>query len=69
MTDDTRATTSWTTEQKLEAVRREIGYREHVYERRVRASRMSRRKADHELGVMRAIEADYTRQLEKERLL
>lgn len=57
---------TFTTKQKLEAVRREIRQRVRVYPRLEAEHRMSPDKAAHELGVMRAIEADYAAQLRRE---
>lgn len=42
-------------ELEIEAVRREIGYREFVYPRRVAEGKMRRENADHELRMMRQI--------------
>jgi hypothetical protein len=50
---------TYTAQQKLDAIEREIGYRVYVYERRVEAGHMSRKKADYEIAIMRAIADDY----------
>ena len=39
-------------ELEIAAVKREIGYREYVYPRRVSEGKMTREKADHELRMM-----------------
>lgn len=54
---------------KLDAIKREIGYRRHVYARRVSEGRMTQAKADHEIKIMEAIAEDYEAQASKERLL
>lgn len=58
---------SYTTQQKLRALQREIALREQVYPRRVEAGRMAEHEATWQIGVMRAIEEDYLRRLERER--
>ena len=52
---------TFTTEQKLEAVSREIGFRRRVYARRVGDGKMRQDQADREIAVMEAIKADYER--------
>jgi hypothetical protein len=42
--------------EQLRCVRREIGFRERVYARRVSEGRMTKAQADHELACMRAVE-------------
>lgn len=59
----------FTNQQKLDAVKRELGYRRHVYARRVAAGQMTQAKADHEIGVMEAIVEDYEKLAAPERLL
>lgn len=56
-------------EEKLEAVKRELGYRRRVYERRVADGKMRQSKADHELGVFEAIQADYEGRAQNARLI
>jgi hypothetical protein len=56
-------------EQKLQAIRREIRWRSRVYPNRLQTGRMSQKEADYELAVMGAIEADYEKEADKERLL
>lgn len=48
---------------KREAIAREIKQREHVYPRRVSDGKMTQKKADYELAVMRAIGTDYAEPL------
>lgn len=45
--------------QKISAIRRELGLRRHVYQRRVAAGQMTQNLADREITVMEAILADY----------
>lgn len=59
----------FTAQDKLDAVKRELGYRRHVYARRVAEGRMTQAKADREIAVMEAISQDYETQAGKERLL
>lgn len=42
-------------EQQIACVRREIGFREHVYARRVSDGKMTQKLADRELAAMRAV--------------
>lgn len=58
----------FTDEQKRDAVVREIKLREWVYPARVAENKMTQKKADHELGVMRAILADYEAKVAATRL-
>ena len=44
-----------TTEMMIEAVRREIGFRNHVYPRRIADGKMTKEKADHEIRCMIAV--------------
>lgn len=60
---------TFTNEQKLQAIEREIRYRERVYANRVAIDRMTRAKADYEVAVMKAIADDYRRLAEGERLI
>jgi hypothetical protein len=55
--------------EKLAAVRRELRLRRRVYPNRVGAGHMTPEEADKQLAVMEAIEEDYVRLAEKERLL
>ena len=61
--------TDFTTQQKLQAINREIVFRMRVFERRVLAQRMTQRKAEYEIAIMQAIGQDYEHQLARERLL
>lgn len=42
-------------ELEIAAVRREIGFRGHVYPRRVAEGKMTREKADHEIRMMQQV--------------
>jgi hypothetical protein len=57
---------TFTTEQKLKAVKDEIKMRHVVHGPKVDSYRMTQAEFDKEIGVMEAIKADYERQLEKE---
>lgn len=48
-------------EQKLAAVDRELRYRRRVYARRIGEGKMTQALADEQIGVMEAIKADYER--------
>jgi len=56
-------------EDKLEAVRRELRYRRRVYPRQIEAGRMAQEFADRQLALFEAIEADYVKAAESGRLL
>jgi hypothetical protein len=58
-----------TNHDKLEAVKRELGFRRRVYAQRVRDNRMTQALADYQISVFEAIEADYEKLEEGERLL
>ncbi|OHC97732.1 MAG: hypothetical protein A2792_09865 [Sphingomonadales bacterium RIFCSPHIGHO2_01_FULL_65_20] len=60
---------TFTAQEKLEAVRRELGFRRRVYPRRVDDGAMTQALADKQIAVFEAIEADYDAQAAKERLL
>lgn len=59
----------FTAEEKLKAVERELGYRRHVYSRRVANNKMTQAQADRQIGVMEAIAEDYRTLAAGERLL
>jgi hypothetical protein len=63
------AMAEFTAQQKLQAIEREIQLRLRVYSRRVESSQMSRREADYQIDIMRAIALDYEQQAERERLI
>lgn len=60
---------TFTNEQKLEALRRELKMRMRVYSRFVIEGKMTQEKSEHELGVVRAMIEDYARLCETERLI
>lgn len=60
---------SYTTEQKREAVQREIAYRRRVYPRLIDGGKMTREFADKQIAIFEEIERDYTDMAAKERLL
>lgn len=45
--------------QKLAAIDREISFRVRVYEKKIAEGKMTRQDADYEIGIMKAIAADY----------
>jgi hypothetical protein len=57
-----------TSQDKLQCIIRELGYRQHVYARRVAEGRMSEKQARHEIEVMQEIAADYRTLVKKEEL-
>ena len=59
----------FTADDKLKAIEREIGYRRHVYPRRVMDKKMTQELADKQIAVMEAIAEDYRTAASKERLL
>lgn len=61
--------TEFTPQQKLDAIQRELDFRQRVYARRIQQGQMTHKKADYEIGVMRAIHADYFRMMEAEKLI
>ena len=60
---------TFTAEQKLQAVERELRIRRRNYHRYLATGRISMRKAALELAVMGAIADDYRAAAERERLL
>lgn len=60
---------SFTAQQKLKAIQRELGFRHRVYARRVADKKMSQAMMDDEIAVFEAIEADYEKAAASERLL
>lgn len=60
---------TWTNEQKLACVEREIALRRRVYPTRVANKRMTQQLADRQISMMEEIAEDYRRKVESERLL
>ena len=60
---------TFTAQQKLDAVERELGFRRRVYERRVADGKMTQQLADRQIAVFEAIAADYQAKVAGERLL
>lgn len=58
---------SFTLEEKIACVKRELAMRERAYPRWVDAGKMSDHKATREIMLMKAILADYEEQAEKHR--
>jgi len=56
-------------EDKLEAVRRELTYRRRVYARRVEAGQMTQQLADKQIKLFEEIEQDYQKAAQSGRLL
>jgi hypothetical protein len=61
--------TVFTAQQKLDAIKRELGFRRVVYARRVAENRMSQKQMDEQIGVFEAIRDDYEKLAAGERLL
>lgn len=61
--------TTFTYEEKLEAVRRELTYRRRVYAARVKAEKMTKALADRQIAIFEAIEADYEKAAQKKERL
>lgn len=59
----------FTTQEKLEAVEREIKIRRRVYVNRVATRRMTQRLADRQIALFEAIAEDYRELAKSERLL
>lgn len=59
----------FTATDKLKAVGRELAYRRHVYPRRVAEGKMTKQLADAQIAIFEAIEADYEKLAQGERLL
>lgn len=53
----------YTLKEMQECVKREVGFREHVYPRRVAEGKMKQSKADWELACMRAVLKNIERQM------
>jgi hypothetical protein len=60
---------TFTAQQKLEAVERELGYRRRVYERLVDQGKMKRETSEREISIFEAIAEDYRKLAAGERLL
>jgi hypothetical protein len=60
---------TFTFEEKLEAVQRELGYRKRVYARRVVDKQMTQALADRQIKLFEEIEADYQQMAQSRRLL
>ena len=63
------SSSSFTNEEKLECIRREVKQRERVYPRLIEQRKMSKDFADRQLMLMRAIQRDYESEARGERLL
>lgn len=60
---------TFTAQDKLEAVQRELAFRRRVYERRVADGKMTQQLADRQIAVFEAIADDYNQKAAGERLL
>ena len=58
-----------TATQKLEALEREIKFRQRVYARRVELKTMTQQQADYQIAIFQEIAADYREPAQKEKLL
>jgi hypothetical protein len=59
----------FTATEKLEAVRRELGWRRKVYPNRVLTHRMTPQEAAFQIAIMEAIADEYERLAQSERLI
>lgn len=59
----------FSSQDKLAAIQREIGYRRRVYVRRVADKAMTQELADRQIAIFEAIEKDYEMLIGKERLI
>lgn len=55
------------TRDKLEAIERELRYREHVYPRMIHRGAITQAFADRQIAIMRGIAEDYRQQFARER--
>jgi len=62
-------TRPFTAQEKLDAVTRELRFRRRVYSIRVEDGRMTKELADRQIALFEAIEADYQKLAEGERLI
>jgi hypothetical protein len=60
---------TYSNEDKLAAVERELGYRRRVYARRVAEGKMTQKLADEQIAVFQAIAEDYRDRAAGDRLL
>lgn len=60
---------TYTEEEKLEAIRRELKLRRRVYPRRIADKRMTQQLAERQIAIFEQIEADYVERASKERLI
>lgn len=60
---------TFTAEEKLAAVTRELKFRRFVYPNRIASAKMSKQQADRQIALFEAIEADYEKLAQGERLL
>ncbi len=60
---------TFTAEDKLKSVERELGFRRRVYKRRVDDQKMTQKQADREIAIFEAIASDYREKAEGERLI
>lgn len=60
---------SYSNQQKLDAINRELGFRRTVYARRVAENKMSQKLADEQIGIFEEIRDDYEKLAAGERLI
>ncbi len=60
---------TWTTQDKLAAIERELSYRRKVFARRVENGSMTRELADRQIAIFEAIRDDYAKAEKAERLI
>jgi hypothetical protein len=60
---------TYSSEEKKNAVERELSFRRRVYSRQVSDGRMSKEMATHQIAIFEAIRDDYAQAEETERLI
>lgn len=53
--------TDFTARQKHIAIKRELGFRQHVYPKRIADGKLTQKEADFQIGIFEAIAADYAK--------
>lgn len=60
---------SYTAQEKHREIMREMKLRQQLYPRWVETGKLSRKDADHQIDILKAIAADYATQMQREQLL
>jgi len=56
----------FTNKEKADEARREVGYRQFVYSKRIADGRMKKAEAERRIAIMQEIQEDYTKLTESE---